>query len=48
MCSEFGSWKRVADWWLMDEYELIDVDLRIYVLCNAIEKAIAELERAAE
>ena len=48
MCSEFGSWKRVANWWLMDEYELIDVDLRIYVLCNAIEKAIAELERAAE
>ena len=47
MCSEFGSWERVAEWWLMDEYELIDVGLRMYVLCNAIEKAIAELERAA-
>lgn len=48
MCNEFGNWKTVASWWLNNDYELIDVDLRIYVLCNAIEKAIAELKAAAE
>lgn len=48
MCNEFGNWKTVGGWWLNNDYESIDVDLRIYVLCNAIEKAIAELKAAAE
>lgn len=48
MCGEFDSWERIANWWLTDDYELIDVYLRLYVLGNAIEMAVEELETAAE
>lgn len=48
MCDEFGGHQRIANWWLTDDYELIDVSLRCYVLGNAIEMAVEELETAAE
>lgn len=48
MCDEFGDHQRIANWWLTDDYELIDVCLRCYVLSNAIEMAVEELETAAE
>lgn len=48
MCDEFGGHQRIANWWLTDDYELIDVSLRCYVLENAIEMAVEELETAAE
>ena len=28
MCDEFGGHQRIANWWLTDDYELIDVSLR--------------------
>lgn len=48
MCDEFGDHQRIANWWLTDDYESIDVSLRCYVLGNAIEMAVKELETAAE
>lgn len=48
MCDEFGDHQRMANWWLTDDYELIDVSLRRYVLGNAIEMAVKELETEAE
>ena len=48
MCDEFGGHQRIANWWLTDDYESIDVSLRCYVLGNAIEMAVEELETAAE
>ncbi len=48
MCDEFGDYQRIANWWLTDDYESIDVSLRCYVLGNAIEMAVKELETAAE
>lgn len=48
MCNEFGNHQRIANWWLTDDYELIDVRLRCYVLGNAIEMAVEELETAAK
>ncbi len=48
MCDEFGGHQRITDWWLTDDYESIDVSLRCYVLGNAIEMAVEELETAAE
>lgn len=48
MCDEFGDHQRIANWWLTDDYESINVSLRCYVLGNAIEMAVKELETAAE
>lgn len=48
MCDEFGDHQRIANWWPTDDYESIDVSLRCYVLGNAIEMAVKELETAAE
>lgn len=48
MCDEFEDHQRIANQWLTDDYELIDVCLRCYVLVNAIEMAVEELETAAE
>lgn len=48
MCDEFGDHQKIANLWLTDDYELIDVCLRCYVLNNAIEMAVEELETAAE
>lgn len=48
MCDEFGNHQRIANWWLIDDYESINVSIRCYVLGNAIEMAVKELETAAE
>lgn len=48
MCDEFGDHQRIANRWLTDDYELIDVCLRCYVLVNAIEMAVEELETAVQ
>lgn len=47
-CDDYGNHKWVANLWLTDDYELIDSFLRCYVLGNAIEMAVEELETAAE
>lgn len=47
-CNDYGNHKWVANLWLTDDYELIDSFLRCYVLGNAIEMAVEELETAAE
>ena len=44
MCDEFEDHQRIANQWLTDDCELIDVCLRCYVLVNAIEMAVEELE----
>ncbi len=36
--------QKTAEWWLDDCYESIDVSLRCYVLSQAIDDAIEELE----
>lgn len=36
--------QKTAEWWLDDYYESIDVSLRCYVLSQAIDDAIEELE----
>lgn len=48
MCDEFEDHQRIANQWLTDDYKLIDVCLRCYVLVNAIEMAVEELETAAK
>ena len=48
MCDEFEDHQRIANQWLTDDYELIDICLRCYVLVNAIEMAVEELETAAK
>lgn len=47
-CDDYGNHKWVANLWLKDNYELIDSFLRCYVLGNAIEMAVKELETTAE
>lgn len=48
MCDEFGGHQRIANWWLIDDYESIDVSIRCYVLGNAIEMAIRSLANRFE
>lgn len=48
MCDEFEDHQRVANWWLTDDYEIIDVCLRCYVLGSAIEMAIRSLANRFE
>ena len=48
MCDEFGGHQRITNWWLIDDYESIDVSLRCYVLGNAIEMAVKSLANRFE
>ena len=47
-CDDYGNHKWVANLWLTDDYELIDSFLRCYILGNAIEMAIRNLENRFE
>lgn len=48
MCDEFGGHQRITNWWLINDYESIDVSLRCYVLGNAIEMAVKSLANRFE
>lgn len=40
MMKEFDCKEKVANWWIEDNYEAIDVSIRCYLLGQAIEKAL--------
>ena len=52
MAKEFDYKEKVANWWIEDNYEAIDVSIRCYLLGQAIEKALddftEEFEKAHE
>ncbi len=48
MCYAFCNEQDVMKWWFEDNYELIDVSIRCYVLSDAIHNALIELREAAE
>lgn len=48
MCEELNYSQTVMNWWYTDDYEFIDVALRCYVLCSAIDRALEELNEAAK
>ena len=52
MMEEFACKEKVANWWIEDNYEAIDVSIRCYLLGQAIDKALddftEEFEKAHE
>lgn len=44
MVEEFDCRSKVAEWWLNNDYESIDVSIRCYLLGQAISEVLEELE----
>lgn len=44
MMEEFDCKNKVANWWIEDNYEAIDVSIRCYLLGQAISEVLDEIE----
>lgn len=44
MTEEFDCKEKVANWWIEDNYEAIDVSIRCYLLGQAISEVLEEIE----
>ena len=44
MIEEFGCKDKVANWWIEDNYEAIDVSIRCYFLGQAISEVLEKIE----
>lgn len=44
MMKEFDCKDKVANWWIEDNYEAIDVSIRCYLLGQAISEVLKEME----
>ena len=44
MMEEFDCKEKVANWWIEDNYEAIDVSIRCYLLGQAISEVLDEME----
>ena len=48
MMKEFDCKEKVANWWIEDNYEAIDVSIRCYLLGQAIDKALDDFTEEFE
>lgn len=44
MATEFDCKEKICNWWFNDDYELIDVSIRCYLLGQAISEVLEEIE----